>query len=187
MASSGTLYSGTPASNVGLYGAKQKFVWSATPSDEAGVTDVSWELYATGKENASSNTQAFCSCKATVHDSGGGSIVGGDGLQICNYSSGDSYISFKGKKFASGSFQVKHSIDGTGGFIVKLDVNIGGWDGSGRDASGTFVLDENMPFYYVYIDTGSALVKAVPYVYDGTNWQVTRAYIDNGTEWKLCN
>lgn len=184
MASSGTLYSGTPASNVGLYGAKQKFVWSATPSDEPGVTNVKWDLYCVGKESASSNTKAYTACYAYVYDNAGGTIVGGSGKCICYYSSGDTYLSYKGTWFAGGTFQVKHSNDGTGGFRVYLDVNIGGWDGSGRDANGYYSLDVNKPYSYIFIDNGTDFVKAIPYIDNGTDWQVARGYVDNGTEWK---
>lgn len=186
MATSGILYSGTPASNVGLYGAKQKFVWSATKSDEPGVTDVSWELYAVGKENATSNTQARTKCVANVYDYGGGSIVGGSGKEICNYDSGSgNYISYKGTKFANGTFQVKHSYDGTGGFKITLDVDIGGWIDDIVDASGTFTLDENIPGK-VYIDTGSNILIAIPYLDTGTEWKQAIPYLDNGTEWRVC-
>lgn len=187
MASSGHLYSGTPASNVGLYGAYQLFQWTAKPSSEPGVTDVSWTIKCVGKESASSNTKAYTACAANVYNYNGGSIVGGSGKNICNYSSGDSYISYKGTQIASGTFQVKHNNEGAGGFQVNLDVNIGGWDGSGRDASTTFVLDVNVPYRYVYIDTGTEFVRAIPYIDDGTEFKVAEAYMDNGTEFKVCN
>ena len=190
MSSSGTLYSGTPPSSSGLYGAKQKFVWSATKSSEPGVSIINWSLYAVGKENASSNTKARTRCVAKVSDSGGGTIVGGSGKIICDYDSGpnsSTYVSYKGTRFASGTFQVKHSDEGVGGFEVALDVNIGGWDGAGRDASATFVLDSNVPYQYVNIDTGTGFVRAIPYIDNGTEFKVAEAYIDTGTEFKVCN
>jgi hypothetical protein len=190
MAKSGYLYSGTPASDVGLYGAYQLFEWTAKASNEPGITDISWTIKCTGKESASSNTKAFTSCIANVYNANGGTIVGGSGLQICNYNSGTgsaNYVSYKGTVIASGTFHVRPSTDGTGGFKVNLDVNIGGWDGSGRDRNATFTLDANTPYYYVYIDNGSSFVKAIPYVDNGTTWQAAVAYKDNGTEWKVCN
>lgn len=187
MAKSGYLYSGTPASNVGLYGARQLFEWTATPSSEPGVTNISWTLKCVGKESASSNTKAYTACIANVYNYNGGEIIGGSGLCICNYSSGNTYLSYKGTQFASGTFQVKHSTEGNGGFQVNIDVNIGGWDGSGRDASTTFTLDANKPYYYIYIDNGSSFVKAIPYIDNGSEWKVAVTYIDNGTEWKPCN
>lgn len=187
MASSGVLYSGTPASNVGLYGAKQKFIWSAKKSSEPGITDINWELHAVGKENASTNTRALTECIVNVYDYNNGSIVGGSGQTVCNYYSGDGvYVSYKGTKFASGTFQVKHTQEGVAGFKVTMDVNIGGWKGSTMDAEGTFELDENVPYFFVYIDNGAACVKAIPYIDDGTNWKVAEAYIDDGTKFKVC-
>lgn len=189
MASSGTLYSGTPASNVGLYGAKWQFNWSAAPASEPGVTDITWTLYSVGKESASSNTIATGYCYLTAYNYNGGEVVGntGSGVAIGSYDGGSEKISYKGVYRAGGTFQVRHSEEGLGGFTLYMSVNIGGWNSATQCATHNVVLDTNKPFYYVYIDNGTSFVKAIPYVDNGTEWKAAVAYVDNGTEWKACN
>ena len=187
MANSGTVYSGTPASNVGLYGAKWQFSWTSSPSSEPGVTDVTWNLYSVGR--SSSPTQATGYCYLTAYDYNGGTIVGGsDGSKyIGGYDGGSSYITYTGTWRASGTFQVKHSDDATGGFRLYMNVSIGGWNTANQCATHYITLDANKPYYYVYIDNGSSFVKAIPYIDNGSEWKVAVAYIDNGTEWEPCN
>jgi hypothetical protein len=184
MATNGTIYSGTPNSSSSVYGAKWKFVWTATPTDDPGVTKVTWDAYTSGRESASSNTSAYARLYVFVYDYAGGTIVEGNGKQIGSYNSGTgTIVSFKNVWRMGGSFHVKHSTDGTGGFKITLDANIAGYD---TDGSGTGVLNENVPYYYVYIHNGSENKKAVAYIDTGTEWKATRAYISNGTSWKTC-
>lgn len=185
MATSGTLYSGTPASNVGLYGAKWQFNWTATPSSEAGITNINWTLYSVGR--SSSPTVATGYCYLTAYDHNGGTIVGGNGSKsIGSYDGGSEYISYKGVKRASGTFQVKHSDSGSGGFRLYMRVNIGGWNSANQCATHYVSLNTNKPYNYVYIDNGSSFIKAIPYIDNGTEWKVATAYVDNGVEWKVC-
>ena len=188
MASSGSAYSNTVNSSSGLYGAKFRVDWTATPTDEPGVTKVSWRAYAVGREGASSNTRGYARLYLYAHNSTDNSstIVEGNGKQIGSYSSGDyNYISYQGTFIMEGSFHVKHEATGKGGFRLRFDPNIGGLDPAENTVA--FTLDENVPYYYVYIDTGSSTVKAVPYIDDGTDWKAARVYVDDGTEWKACS
>ena len=189
MATSGTVYSGTPASNVGLYGAKWQFNWSASKAEEPGVTNITWTLYSVGKESASSNTTATGYCYLTAYNYNGGTVVGntGNGVSIGYYDGGSSYISYKGVYRAGGTFQVKHDNEGNGGFSVYMNVNIGGWNTSNQAATHYVTLETNKPYYYIYIDNGTSFVKAIPYIDNGTTWQAAVAHIDTGSTWQVCN
>lgn len=182
MASSGYIDSGTPGSQYGIHGAIWRVYWSAEPTDEPGVTKVKWDAYTTGR--SSSPTAAYARLNLYVYNHAGGTIVEGSGALLGSYSSGDyNTVAYTGVWRMGGSFHVKHSTDGSGGFSMLLDANIYGID---TDSSGVGVLDVNVPYYYVYIDTGSEQKKAVAYIDDGTELKATRAYMDNGTEFKTC-
>jgi hypothetical protein len=183
MASSGYIDSGTPGTQYGIHGAIWRVYWSAEPTDEAGVTKVKWDAYTTGR--SSSPTRAYARLNLYVYNHAGGTIVEGSGALLGSYSSGDyNTVDYTHVWRMGGSFNVKHSTDGSGGFSMLLDANIAGHD---TDGSGVGVLDANVPYYYVYIDNECGFAKAIPYIHNGTEWKVATAYIDTGTEWKVCS
>lgn len=177
MAIKGTIESATCLSTyIYYYGMRWEFRWTAAPStSKAGVTIVSYGLYTVGY--TADATKAYTQIKLSVTDQ--------NGNQVESYTSTKESLSFTGVLQYSGSFEVNHDTDGSASFTVSMSTDI--YEGAFRSATGTGVLDTNMPYYYVSIDTGSAFVKAIPYIDNGSEWKAASAYIDNGTSWKLCS
>lgn len=174
MATSGSIKSSKcPSSYAGYCDMQWEFRWTAEPSEEPGVTVVSWELWTVGRTE--SPTQAYTQIKMTVDDQ--------NGKDLLTYESTNEVRSFKGVLQDSGSFEVAHNTDGMASFAVAMSTDI--YEGVFRDVTGTGVLDTNMP-YCVYIDTGSSIVKAIPYIDNGQEWQRAIPYIDNGSAWNMC-
>lgn len=174
MATSGVIQSKSCASTLSYYGMKWEFRWTAEPDTEPGVTVVSWELYTVGR--TTSPTQANTEIAMTIVDQ--------NGNELLDYKSTREARSFKGVLQDSGSFKVSHNTDGTASFKVSMTTDI--YEGYFRDASGTGTLDKNMPYYYVYIDTGAEQLKAIPCIDTGSDWKMSTACIDNGTSWDEC-
>lgn len=173
MATSGIIQSKSCASNLDYYPMRWEFRWTAAPSEEPGVTVVSWELWTVGR--TTSPTQAYTQIKMTVEDQNGNELLA--------YESAREALSFKGVLQDSGSFEVAHDSDGTASFTVSMSTDI--YEGGFRDATGSGVLDANIP-YCVYIDTGSAIVKTIPYIDNGQELKRAIPYIDDGSAWNMC-
>lgn len=115
----------------------------------------------------------------------------GDGT---NYNGiGDGYIMFTENDFADNYYDISGSVDKILlpntqyclwlfpnykklQVILSLSYNSGGVHT--YELSGAAGL--------VRIDTGSELVKAVPYIDNGTEWKLAVPYLDDGLEWKSC-
>lgn len=173
MATNGVIQSSSCASDLSYYGMRWEFRWTSAPGAEPGVTVVSWELWTVGRTE--SPTQAYTQIKMAVKDQ--------NGKDLLAYESTNEVRSFKGVLQDSGSFEVAHNTDGTASFTVSMSTDI--YEGVFRDATGSGELDANIP-YCVYIDMGSAIVKAIPYIDNGQEWQRAIPYVDNGSAWNMC-
>jgi hypothetical protein len=174
MANSGTIKSSKcPSSFAGYCDMQWEFRWTAAPGAEPGVTVVSWELWTVGR--TSSPTQAYTQIQMTVEDQ--------SGRELLAYKSIKEALSFKGVLQDSGSFEVAHEIDGTASFTVSISTDI--YEGYFRDATGTGVLETNMP-YCVYIDTGDVILKAIPHIDNGQELKRAIPHDEDGHTFKIC-
>ena len=173
MATSGVIQSSSCASNLSAYGMRWEFRWTADPSEEPGVTIVSWELWTVGRTE--SQPRAYTQIKMTAEDQNRNNVL--------TYESTGELRSFNSVLQDSGNFKVVHNTDGTASFLVSMSTDI--YEGVFRDTTGSWELETNLP-YCVYIDTGAAIVKAIPLIDNGQEWARVIPYIDNGSTWNMC-
>lgn len=135
MASSGTVQSWVNTNSTGT-GAYYSFEWTSTQKSAA-VTTVSWSLYGRGRSSSPTWLSNYCLVNCTVN----GSTTQ---LYEHKWSSevGDGTgTSFKDNLRTSGSFDVKHSSDGSGSFVIDMTVAI--YTTDQHSTSETVTLDKN--------------------------------------------
>ena len=85
-----------------------------------------------------------------------------------------------------GSFSsnIAHNADGTKSISISGSFTTSSEWISGGNVTATVVLPA-ISRGLVSIDTGSKIVKAIPYVDTGSGWKQASAYVDNGSAFKL--
>lgn len=135
MASSGTVKSWVNTNSTGT-GAYYSFEWTSAQKS-AGVTTVSWSLYGRGRSTSPTWLSNYCLVNCTAN---------GTTTQLYthawNSEVGDGTgTSFKDNLRTSGSFDVKHSSDGSGSFVIDMTVAI--YTTGQHSTSETVTLDKN--------------------------------------------